>query len=221
MTTRLDLLNTIREILGDVTQWPDATINLWIDQAIRDYSHYFPHSNDGAIPCVEGVREYTLGDDYTAGLFAVTHVEYPQGQEPPRHLSRLDETSGLFMHGAFYDLRGDPPTQIVLGEVPLAGQYLKIHYLMPHKALAADEDETTVPAQHLEALSIFCIWKAAEEIFLAEEIDPATAEFLVSQMGLNATRYERIYRNKIAEYQSGSQSRRAGAWKMDDKDRVY
>jgi len=79
----------------------------------------------------------------------------------------------------------------------------------------------TVPDPHLEALRLFAIWKAAEEIFLSEEIDPDTREFLVSQMGLNMIRTERMYRNKIEAYQVSSLSERAGPWSMDNKDRIY
>ena len=55
---------------------------------------------------------------------------------------------------------------------------------------------------------------------MSEEIDPDTKEFLVSQMGLNAIRYERVYRNKIQEYLASSQGQRTGPWTMDLNDRI-
>ncbi len=192
MTTRSGILAIIREVLADATQWPDATLNAWINQGIRDYSHYFPLAGTDAIPCATGDRTYALGATYCAGIISVTRVGYPQSAADPRYILRLDESSGLFLGGPFYDLQGDPPNLLTIGESPTTGEYIDVQFTKVHKALGADADVTDVPDNHLEAISIFAIWKAAEEIFMTEEIDPDTKEFLVSQMGLNATRYERV-----------------------------
>jgi len=221
MTTLAQIRAIVREVLADTTQWPDATLNVWINQAIRDYSHYFPDYATEAIPCVTDDTTYALGATYAAGIISLIRVEYPDGETPPRYLQRLNDGSQFFLNGPYYDIRGDPPEELRLGESPTTGEYVEVSYTKAHKALSANADATTVPDRHLEALSIFCVWKAAEEIFATEEIDPDTREFLVSQMGLNAIRYERIYRNKIAEYQSGSASERSGPWGMDKYGQVY
>lgn len=221
MTTLDEIRAIVREVLTDTTQWPDATLNTWINQGIRDYSHYFPNTAEDTIPCADGKRDYLLGATYCPGIISVLRVEYPDGEEPPRYLARLDESSSFFLNGGFYDLRGSPHNALLLGESPSLGEEIAVQYTCLHEALVNDEEAVGIPDQHLEAISIFCIWKAAEEIFMTEEIDPDTKEFLVSQMGLNAARYERVYRSKIAEYQSGSQSRRVAGWRLDGQDRIY
>ena len=47
MTSRLDLRNLCRRRLGDLTaptHWSDLQINQWINDAVADYSLYFPRS---------------------------------------------------------------------------------------------------------------------------------------------------------------------------------
>ena len=221
-----EIIDRVREVLTDVVMWPDATLLIWINQGIRDYSHYLPYATSGVIDCTLGTKEYVLGesDGDTPGLVHVIKVEYPDGQTPKRFLTRLNEDSTYFNNGQYYDLRGDPSNYLVIGESPVATDDICVQYTGLHTTFEDVDErgtETTVPSQHLEALSLFCIWKAAEEVFMTEEIDPDTKEFLISQMGLNAMRYERVYRNKIAEYQSSNQSLRAGPWAMDEHDRIY
>jgi hypothetical protein len=222
MTTRLQLRDIIREILNDTTQWPDATLNAWINQGIRDYSHYFPYHGSEAIPTVAAQRAYTLGATYCAGIIEVLKVEYPTGNEPPTYLQKLSMSSPSFWDQDYYDLRGDPPNQITIAKSPADSEYINIQFTKIHTIPTGDSSTLTVPDIHLEAISLFCKWKAIEESEMEEMLNPDTTEFILTQIGLNATRAERIYRNKIAEYQQASSGDRSSpGWQMDKWDRIY
>ena len=55
-----------------------------------------------------------------------------------------------------------------------------VRYNAIHTVPTLDASVLTVPDRHPEVIRLFCIWKAAEEIAMTEEIDPDTQEFLVS-----------------------------------------
>lgn len=220
MTTRSQMLAIVRETLTDTTQWPDATLNAWIADAIRDYSHFFPYVVEKTYTFTSAARSFTISTLSPTPL-EVLRVEFPRGEEPPRYLSQLPMTSPAFWDGPYYEVRGVPPNEIYLGEEAAIDDVVVVRYNAIHTIPSGDASVLTVPDRHLEAIRLFCIWKAAEEIAMAEEIDPLTAEFLVSQMGLNIIRCERIYRNKIQEYQHASLSERSGGWQMDGIDRIY
>ncbi len=210
----------IRESLADTTQWPDATLEQWINDAIRDYSHYFPYIVEKTYSFTGAARSFTISSFSPAPL-RVLRVEYPDGQEPPRYLTPLAMTDAKFWDGPYYETRGIPPTSIFIGEEAANGEDAVVRYQSIHTIPSGDASVLTVPDNHHEVLRLFCIWKAAEEIFLAEEIDPDTREFLVSQMGLNVISTERIYRNKLEELRSTSTSEIASSWQMDRWGRIY
>lgn len=222
MTQRSDLRSIIREVLNSVSEWPDATLNVWINQAIRDYSHYFPLVSYEAVPVVAAQRAYTLGATYTPGIIEVIKVEYPTGGSPPTYLQRLSMNSSAFWDGHYYDLRGDPPNAIQIGESPTTGQYIGIQFTKLHTIPTGDTSVLTVPDIHLEALQMFCKWKAIEESEMEEMLNPDTTEFILTQIGLNAIRAERVYSNKLREYRAGGQGERSSpGWQMDKWDRTY
>jgi hypothetical protein len=220
MTTRAQMLAIVRETLADTTQWPDATLEAWIADAIRDYSHFFPYVVEKSYTFVAASRSFTISNLSPTPL-EVLRVEYPDGEEPPRYLSRLSMTSDEFWDGPYYEVRGVPPNEIFMGEEAAIDDVVVVRYNAIHTIPSGGSSVLTIPDRHLEAIRLFCVWKAAEEIAMTEEIDPDTREFLVSQMGLNVIRCERIYRNKIQEYQNASLSERSGAWSMDGIDRIY
>ncbi len=220
MTTRDQLLAIIRESLTDTTQWPDATIVVWIGDAIRDYSHYFPYVVEKTYNFTGAARSFTISTFSPAPL-RILRVEYPDGEEPPRYLTPLQMTNPLFWDGPYYETRGVPPTDIFIGEEAANGEDAVVRYHAIHTIPTGGSSVLTVPDQHLEALRLFCVWKASEQIFLSEEIDPDTREFLVSQMGLNVIRSERLYRNKLEEYRITSLSEVTSTWTMDKWGRIY
>ena len=107
MTTLAELRATVREILPSAEVWPEATINAWIQEAIQDFSGYFPRETSGLLDLTDDERAYALSD-LVAGIFAVIQVEYPYGEDPPRFLARKQESAGS-VGQAVVELGGSPP----------------------------------------------------------------------------------------------------------------
>jgi hypothetical protein len=224
MTTLAELRATLREILPSAEVWPEATINAWVQEAIQDFSGYFPRETSGLLNLTDDVRVYALGSipsTPTSGIFAVIQVEYPYGEDPPRFLARKQESAGI-VGEAVFDVRGSPPSDLVLGEKPSTGEQARVVYTCGHTKPAADDDVITVPDNRLEAIIEFVRWQAVREAEMNETMDPDTKNLVLSEIGLNSGRAERIYRAKIRDYQG----QEAGGgyvsgWQMDGNDRVY
>lgn len=219
MTTRADLRAILREVLSNTTQWPDATLNVWIASAIRDYSTVLPRTLTATITCTTAVT-YAL-TSYT-GIQTITRVEYPTAEDPPRYLARRPETGIAFEDTPCYDVRGAPPATLVIGEEPTAGEFIGLTYLADHLIPTDDVAALTVPDHHLETLGLFVHWQAIRELEMAEAVEPNTTSVLLSMYGLNAGRAERLYRAKLADnLKAQASSGYAGPWRMDIYDPIY
>ena len=196
MTTRADLRDDImRERLADATQWPDSTLNQWIEDAIAEYSVHFPRTDlEATIDCVDDQREYDLSSELTRPQ-GILRVEYPSGEDPPEYLTRrsVDDSRG-FWGGEYYDVRGDPPHTLFVGEKPDDGEDIVVFYDGDHLYPTDDADMLTVPDQHLEGLVLFVWWKAAQELLAAEAKDPQTTTLLLTQFDMLTYRAAREYR---------------------------
>ena len=63
MTTRLGLRELSRRRLADIVDtvyWSDEKINQWINDAIADYSNYFPYEQIYQVTLTAGTHEYSL-----------------------------------------------------------------------------------------------------------------------------------------------------------------
>jgi len=163
----------IRERMADETQWPDSTLDNWINDAIRDYSVYFRRRVAATITAVEDQREYSLSG-YT-GIRSVLSVEWPEDEDPPEYLSRRAEKDVCFWGGPWYDVRGTvAPETLVIAQKPDEGEDIGLVYEADHTELTADDDVLTVPDRHLEGLALFVWWKAAQELAMTvarQELD--------------------------------------------------
>ncbi len=218
MTTRVTLRdNYIREMLVGEAQWPDATLNHWIEEAIRDYSVHFSRRLTATITAVADQREYPLAA-YT-GIQAVISVEWPNGQDPPEYLTRRNERDPRgFWGGAYYDVRGeDIPTTLVIGEKPALTEDIDIVYLADQEVPDDDADVLTVPDRHLGALVLFCKWRAVQEFATAEARSPRATGPSLDALSIGAVRAEREYRARIQDFLQASGGRSAWvAWDMLD-----
>ena len=99
---------------------------------------------------------------------------------------------------------------------------IAIQYNTAHTLPEDDTTFLTVPDEHLEALNEFVKWQAIKRLEMDELISPDTKNLVLSELGINAVRAERVYSLKIAAYQKmRSTSKVSSPWKMDDKDRIY
>jgi hypothetical protein len=221
MTTRSELRKYIREVLYDNIQWPESSLNNWINDAIRDFSNYFSRAVATDINCV--ADQYIYSFSSYDGLREVLGVEYPKGENPPRWLSRLSEKSPNFRDGPYYDLVGGaPPGAMELGEAPKTGEQITLDYLADHTIPSTDMSSITVEERHWQALYLFVQWQAIRELEMDEARQPDDSNIVLSMLGLNSGRAERLYRSKLREYKSTeADGGAAGPWVMDSNDRIY
>lgn len=219
MTTRAGMRAIVRETLVDTVIWPDKSVNAWINDAIRDYSNYFRRQVSVTISCVATTREYSL-TAYT-GIAEILRVEYPKGEDPPKYLLYRAET-GTFVDLPAYDVRGDPPITLVIGESPVAGEEIYLTYAADHEIPTTDSSTLTLPDIHLELVRLFVTWQAIKRVEVSETADPDRLSMILTQLGINSVRAERIYRFKLEEYRKKmAASGLSGPWIMDTRDRVY
>jgi hypothetical protein len=219
VTTRAELRAAIREVLSDRGTWPDATLNIWINAAIRDYNSYFQQVSSASIDCVASTRSYSLAT--LSGIQGLLQVEYPAGETPPRFLERRPET-GNFYGLPVYDLRGDPPATLVIGELPEAGETISVVYSLDYETVSDDSTALGVPDRHLDGLVAFVRWQAIQELEMSTAIDPDTKNLLLEELGVSVGRAEQLYRAKIRSYQrAAAPGGYAGPWQVDGHDRIY
>jgi hypothetical protein len=209
----------IREVLQDETTWTNANLNAWIADGILDYSNHFRRQLNATLTCTAGTQEYSLST-LTAPA-DILRVEFPKGEDPPRYLVRRPET-GTFKDLPVYDVRGDPPATLILGEEPETGDQIYLTYSADHLLPTTDATSLTVPDTHLEAIKLFVMWQAVRELEFNEAAEPDKTSLLLGMLGLNAVRAERIYRVRLEEYKkTRAPGGYAGPWVADDFDRVY
>jgi len=192
------LLGVIRERLPGAT-WTDANLLQWIADAIADYSIVFPRTEMVAtIECVGSQREYDLSADLV-NAHQVTRVEYPGGEDPPEYLERLSIRDKGFLGGACYDVWGDFPVTLWIGEEPGEGETIVITYQGDHFYPTDEDDVLTVPDGHIEGIVLFVVWKAAELLRAIESESPQTTTLLLTQFDMMVYRADRAYRTWMRE----------------------
>ena len=202
MTNRGDARDSIlRERLASVSDWPDATLNQWINDAIAEYSVHFPRYLTGTINCVADQVEYSLSS--LTNPQRILCVEYPDGGDPMTFLARraVNDTRG-FWGKDYYDVWGaDSPSTLVIGQKPSLGEDIVVHYLGDHDYPSTDNDVLTVPDRHLEGLALFVWMCAARELLAAEAADPQTTTLLLAQFDVLVYRAGREFREWLRRVQ--------------------
>lgn len=159
MTTLADLRALLRLTLADTDIWPDAALNAWIGQGIRFYSAHYPQLRHASPALTRDVRVVPL----PAEVMRVLAVTYDIAAFP-HHLRIVPlAAGGLTLDTMECTVRtaADGVTlELVLGASPLAGDEIVVSYFGAHPVPALDTDIVTVPAQHLEALTVYVIWAA-------------------------------------------------------------
>lgn len=159
-----DLRAVVRVTLVDTTEWPNATIDAWIGQAVRFYSANFPRRWRKTLTLTTGTQAYALPGAH--GFLQVLGVRYPSDDEI--FLAQANEWDRAFLNqDEVYAVRGvddstavnadDSAGSIVFAQTVTTGQYAYVDYMAGHLAPAVGDDDAdiTVPDAHLEAITSY------------------------------------------------------------------
>ena len=187
MGTLATLRTQCRTLLASTADWPDATIDAFIRDAIRFYSHEFPKRWRHTMALVTDQQSYPL----PAGAASVISVEYPAGQRPLRFLERSSPWAPGFERGAVaYALRGVDDAaggaeigEILFAEAVTTGEHAVVEFFGLHAIPQVDGDVVTVPEAHWEALVALVDFRCHWELESDEAATIGTVSVVLSQLG--------------------------------------
>lgn len=163
MTTWLTLLADIRadtKDTGSTPRWPDATLFIYLKDAIRDYSQWFPRRVDRASLTISS-GSYPLPVDFIEVLFVESPEDYFLEQRIPRPGVRFPTKSGRPFH---YYIEG---SNLYLEGTPLAADEILLTYNAIHTIPTSETDTAhifTFPNTDEELIRLFIKAKAHEQM---------------------------------------------------------
>lgn len=231
MTTLANLADRAQLYLNDsgAGTWPQATVESWIVDAVRDYSQRFPRTRTVSISFTGS----DIGHEHelTTDVIAVTLVEFPGDEDPPAYLKRRPRT-----HPQFYDREGYYDIHIIhdqtdyallyLSREPVDGEKVYVTFICTHDVTLSSGDDLTVPYQHEGLLILYVLWQAFKERLSTEEQDPDTSlagnVTFLQQLVKGAKQAEEEYRRALERAEeTRSESAVSGPWTADHNDRIY
>jgi hypothetical protein len=230
-TTLAELADRAQVTLNDAAAgtWPQATIEEWVVEAIRDYTQTFPRTIKTTIT-VSGTspgHEFDLSADYISMLL----VEYPGDEDPPVYLKRRSRAHPRFYgYQGYYDVE---PTQdmtnvasLFLSVEPSDGEKITWTAKCHHDTTLSSGDDITVPEHHEGLLLLFVLWQAFKERLATEEQDTDTTlaghVTLLQQLVKGATQAEKEYKAALQRARANvADGGYSGPWQVDDHDRIY
>jgi hypothetical protein len=197
-TTLAGLRAQCRALLASTADWPDATLDRFIADAIRTYSAEFPRQRRHTLNLATGTQRYPLPGGH--GYLGMVSVEYPAGQSPPRFL----------VAGAGYRLLGAEDAVLAVDDVHAGaihftesvttGESAELTYKGVHHlpAVGADADLITVPEAHHEALIAFVDFRCHWELETDEAVLPNQTSIVLAMLGENGRRAWNRWRELMA-----------------------
>jgi len=212
--TLADLRAQIRALLASTDDWPDATIDKYIGDAIRYHSNHFPRRWRYTLSLTTDTQAYALPGAH--GFQSIVSVEYPTGESPQSFLEEVPEWSQEFQDaGNVYAIRGiadntaiesdTAAATIVFAETVTTGETAVIEYLGNHPVpTAADDDaQITVPIGHWEALIAFVDFRSHWELETDEAVTVSTVSIILGQLGqegrLAWNRYKEVLNSLVVQ----------------------
>ena len=205
--TLAELRAQCRAFLTSETVWPDAKMDIFINDGIRHYSNSFPRRLRYSLALTTGTQGYALPGGH--GFVRLAAVEYPGGEDPPVYLQQVNPWAAAFanqrdvfaVETVTDDVAGDVDTafgQIVFAQTVTTGEVAVLTYEAVHSALSSDTDVVTVPDTHIEAIIAFVDFRAHWERETDQTFTGSSSSLVLSQMGENGRRAWNRYREVIA-----------------------
>lgn len=195
-----------RLILASTADWPDASLDAWIGDAIRFYSNEFPRLIRHTLTLVTGTQVYALPAD----CLVVVGVEYPAGDgvhRPPQLVTLTSEYAAVFQAGGrVCAVRGVAATdthglELIFAELVSTGETAIVSYSGAHWIPTADDESTSVPELHTEALIAFVDFRAHAQLESNEAVTLSTVSIILSQLGQEARLAWRRYKEVMDRLQ--------------------
>jgi hypothetical protein len=197
-TTLADLRAQCRALLASTADWPDATLDRFIADAIRTYSAEFPRRRRHTLNLVTGTQAYALPGGH--GFLGLLSVEYPAGESPPRFLAgdvgyRLPGVDDTVLAVDDADAGVIHFTETVATGESAILVYKAVHHL---PAVGADTDLITVPEAHHEAIIAFVDFRCHWELEADEAVVPNQTSLVLAMLGENGRRAWNRWREVMA-----------------------
>ena len=225
-TAFLSLLDHIEFALDDTpnTQWSRIILVAWAKEALRVFPILRPMYNSYLF----------VGSTHTIDLPAdfreVVSVEYPENEDPPVYLKRMNHLDQDFYatednFDVDYDFSDGKGWVLYTSRLMVATDQVTINYLATHDTDLDDgepADLITVPDEFEHILIAYVVMKAYRERLSDKMQDPTAYSQVVAQMVEAVTRAEDHY-FKLAEIAQArlAASRPSPKRKVDAFDRVY
>ena len=206
MTTVAGLRGQCRAVLASTAAWPDATLDAFIQDAIRFYSAQFPRPYRHTLALTTGTQAYDLPGQH--GFLGLVSVEYPAGEDPHQYLVQAAPWEDFFAQGGqVYALHGVVDTlavesdtaagQILFAADVTTGESAVIEYLGLHRVPDVGDDDAaiTVPRAHWEALVAFVDFRALWELEADEAVEVTSSSIVLAQLGQSARSSWLHYKN--------------------------
>ena len=230
-TTLAEIADRAQLTLNDAgaATWPQATVEAWVIEAIREYTQSFPRTVRSTITI--GAPSPGHEFDLTADYIAMILVEFPGDEDPPVYLKHRHRTHPQFYgYEGYYDVEpsGDMtevPT-LFLSEEPANGDKICWTAKCHHDTTLVSGDDITVPEHHEGLLLLFVLWQAFKERLATEEQDPDTTlaghVTLLQNLVKGAIQAEREYKQALKRAKMNvADGGYSGPWAADQHDRIY
>lgn len=194
MTTLAQLADQIQTAVSDAAAatWTQATIEGWLNKAIRDYSDHFNATTTTTLTAVADTTDYTLPD----GCTAVLSVEVPA----TCFLKHKSHARKEFYNNAdYYDVIHTNPPTLRLSAAPPADTDIIIWYTAVYNSALSASDAVTVPERHWGILEAHVIWQALRERQAGENQNPYRNMELLTTMTNTAVSARTTYETMIAD----------------------
>jgi hypothetical protein len=216
MSLTLSALRAIlRRQLTSVTEWPNATLDGWLGDALRDYTREFPRRLRKTLTLTTGTQTYDLPG--TQDFVSILRVEYPAGESPAVFLWQTDEGDAQFQNGGYaYALRAPDDSladeldvaagEIVFAQTVTTGETANIEYEALHAIPVAGDDDAviTIPTSHVEALVAFVEFRQAAQLNNDARWMDCIANDKLSQLSADARQAWERYRGILADIRLGT-----------------
>lgn len=168
MTTYAQLLSDIRVELKDVaaTKWPSESLYIWVKDAIKDYSGWFPMAVDKQEMSLDDTFSATLPSDFLQDFT----VESPENSFLERRSGRPGKKYTTPASPTLYHISGG---RLYLDAAPVS------ECLLTYGALH------TIPATYLSTTTIMSVPSSDEELIRLYVLAKANEQVRTKQAGID------------------------------------